>query len=170
MSVSHKIVNVSVGHNIVLYIVLVMGADRLVLTIVCNGPYWWPVDYRLRNGHGTRSKTTELGLRVFCDLHTFLVWLTDTCKINLNCPYFYLSQLKNIFGFALSVGFYAQKFPFEEKNHLICILQLIWFSVALRSCGRKIVFKSREWEKKIISCTLYCWKWLIIDSCNPTQV
>ena len=52
--------------------ILVRGADRLVLTMVCNGPYWCPVDYMLRNCHGTWSKTTKTGLRVFCDLQTFL--------------------------------------------------------------------------------------------------
>ena len=71
-NVSHKIVNVSVSHKIVVYRVLVRGADRLVLTIVCNGLYWYPVYYMLRNGQGTWSKTTKTGLRVFYDLQTFL--------------------------------------------------------------------------------------------------
>ena len=150
MSVSHKIVNVSVSHKIVIYRVLVRGADRWVLTMVCNGPYWCPVDYMLRNGHGTWSKTTKTGLRVFCDLQTFLAWLTDTCKIYLNCPYFYLSQFEHIFGFALSVYFYAQIFPFgEKKSHDMYFCSYSDFSVALRSCGRKNVCKSREWKWNI---------------------
>ena len=89
--------------------------------VVCNGPYWCPVDYMLRNGHRTWSKTTKIGLRVFCDLQTFLAILTDTWKIRLNCPYFYLCQFEHIFCFALSVYFYAQIFPFGEKNPMICI-------------------------------------------------
>ena len=125
MSVSHKIVNVSVSHKIVIYRVLVRGADRWVLTMVYNGPYWCLEDYMLRNYHGTWSKTTKTGLRVFCDLQTFLAWLTDTCKIYLNCPYFYLSQFEHIFGFALSAYFSAHIFPFGVKNHLICIFAVI---------------------------------------------
>ena len=125
VSVSLKIVIMSVHHKIVIYRVLVRGADRLVLTMVCNGPYWCPVDYMLKNCHGTWSKTNKKGLQVFCDLQTFFAWLTDTCKINLNWPYFYLSQFEHIFGFDLSLYFYAQIFPFGEKNHMICIFEVI---------------------------------------------
>ena len=70
MSVSQKIVNVSVSHKIVIYRVLVRGADRLVLTMVCNGPYWCLVDYMLRNGHGTWSKRTK-------NRFQSIWWLTD---------------------------------------------------------------------------------------------
>ena len=124
-NVSHKIVNVSVSHKIVVYRVLVRRADRLVLTMVCNGPLWCLVDYMLRNDHGTWSKTTKTGFRVFCDLHTFLAWLTDTFKIYLNWPYFYLCQFEHIFGFALSVYLCAQIFPFGEKNYTTCIFAVI---------------------------------------------
>ena len=53
MSVSQKILNVCVSHKIVIYRVLVRGTDELVSTMVCNGPYWCPVDYMLRNGYET---------------------------------------------------------------------------------------------------------------------
>ena len=46
-------------------------------------------------------------------------------KIYLICPYFYLSQFEKLFGFAISVYFYAQIFPFEEKNHMLCIFAVI---------------------------------------------
>ena len=59
MSVSHKIVNVSVSHKIVIYRVLVRGADRLVLKMVCNGPYWCPVDWMLRNGQKQLKQVKE---------------------------------------------------------------------------------------------------------------
>ena len=114
-SLSHKILNVSVSHKMVIYRVLVRGADRLVLIMVCNGLHWCPVDYMLRNGHGTWSKTTKTGLRVFCDLQTFLARLTDTCDNYLNCPYFYLNHFEHIIGFALSLYFYEQIFLFGEK-------------------------------------------------------
>ena len=45
MSVSHKIDNMSVSHKIVIYRVFLRGADRGVLTMVCDGPNWCPVDY-----------------------------------------------------------------------------------------------------------------------------
>ena len=45
VSVSHKIQNVSVSHKIVIYRVFLRGADRGVLTMVCDGPNWCPVDY-----------------------------------------------------------------------------------------------------------------------------
>ena len=61
VSVSHNIVNMSVSHKVVIYRVLVRGADGLVLTMVCNGPYWCLVDYMLRNCHGTLSKTSKTG-------------------------------------------------------------------------------------------------------------
>ena len=43
--VSNKIENVSVSHEIVIYKVFQRGADRGVLTMVCDGPNWCPVDY-----------------------------------------------------------------------------------------------------------------------------
>ena len=46
--------------------------DRGVLTMVCVNPYWCPVDYMQRNYHGAWSKTGKTGIRVFCDLKTFL--------------------------------------------------------------------------------------------------
>ena len=48
VSVSHKIENVSVNHEIIIYRVFLRGADRGVLTMVCNGPYWCLVDYMYR--------------------------------------------------------------------------------------------------------------------------
>ena len=97
----------------------------VVLTMVCNGPYWCLVNYMLRNCHRTWSKTTKTGLRVFCDLHTFLVWLTDTCKIYLNCPYFYLSQFEFFFVLTYERIFMHKSFHLERKNHMICIFAVI---------------------------------------------
>ena len=45
VSVSHKIENVSVSHKIVIYRLFLRGADRGALTMVCDGPNCWPVDY-----------------------------------------------------------------------------------------------------------------------------
>ena len=45
VSVSHKIEKVSVSHKIVIYRVFLRGADRGVLSMVCDCPNWGPVDY-----------------------------------------------------------------------------------------------------------------------------
>ena len=96
------------------------------------------------------QKQLKTGLRVICDLQTFLAWLTDTCKIYLNCPYFYLSQFEHIFGFALSMYFYAQIFPLgEKKSNDMYFWSYSNFSIALRSCGRKNFCKSRKWKWNI---------------------
>ena len=49
LSGSHKIVNVSVSHKTVIFSVLVRGANIWVLTMVFDGPYWYLVDYMLKN-------------------------------------------------------------------------------------------------------------------------
>ena len=128
VSVSHKIVNVSVSHKIVIYRVLVRGADRLVLTMVCNGPYWCLVDYMLRDGHGTWSKTTKIV--VFCVLS--ILWLTDISCVTyrhllkyLNFPYFYLCHFEHIFDFALSVYFLCTNLSIWREKHNICIFAVI---------------------------------------------
>ena len=97
--------------------------------MVCNGPYWCPVDDMLRKGHGTWSKRTKTGLGQV----TYRHYLRDY----LNCPYFYLSQFEHIFGFALSAYFNAQIIPFgEQKSHDMYLCSYSDFSVALRPCCR----------------------------------
>ena len=64
--------------------------------------------------------------KVFCDLQTFLTLLTDTCKIDLNGPYFYITQFENIVSFALSVYFLCTNlFIWREKNHMVCIFSVM---------------------------------------------
>ena len=103
VSVSDKKDNVSVSHKIVIYRVFLRGADRGVLTMVCDGPNWCPVDYMLRNYHGTWSKTEK-------NRHKSILWLTDVSCVTyrhlknlVQGPVFPLSQFEHIFCFALSV-------------------------------------------------------------------
>ena len=90
-SVSHKIENVSVSHKIVMYRVFLRGADRGVLTMVCNGHNWYLVDYMLINCHGPLSKTEE-------NSHRGIFWLTDISCVT----YKHLRNLLQVLIFPLN--------------------------------------------------------------------
>ena len=149
MSVSLKIVNVSVSHKIVIYRVILRGLDRGGRTIVCDGPYWCLADYMLRNIYKTLSNTAKKrhneNKKYFVTYRHFLSDLQTLSIFFLNCPYFYLIQFKHIFVFALSVNFMHKSCHLERKNRMICFFcRYSDFSGAPRSCGRKNVCKSRK--------------------------
>ena len=101
VSVIHKIVNVSVSHKIVIYRVILSGLDKIGWTMVCNGPNLCLADNMLRKKYQTQLKRGIIKILSILWLTHISSGLTDTCKIYLNCPYFYLSQFENVFGFAL---------------------------------------------------------------------
>ena len=156
VSVSHKIQSVFVSHKIVLLKCVCKsqnshikgpceGGNRWVLTMVCNGPYWCPMDYMLRNGHGTWSKETKNKLKS-------ILWLTDIyCAayrhlLNLfKLTIFLPMSVWTYTWFCLIAVFLCTNLSiWREKITWYVFLQLFWFSVALRSCGKQNVCKSCE--------------------------
>ena len=114
MSVSHKIVNVSVSHIIVICRVILRELDGGGQTMVGSGS-------------NITTKHCQTHLRRGITKILSILWLTDISgvtyrhlQIYLNYPFLYLSQFEHVFGFALSVYFFTQLFPFgEEKSHVM---------------------------------------------------
>ena len=128
MSVSHKIVNVSVSHKRVIYRVFLRGLDRGVQTMVCNGPTWCLADNRLRNNY---QPQLQRGITKILSI----LWLTDISCVtyrhlqNLSkFPIFLPKSVWTCIWFCLiSVFFMDKSFHLERKISWYVFLQLFWF-------------------------------------------
>ena len=114
--VSHKEANVCVSHKILIHQVLPRGLDK-------EGWQWsamvlfgaWRITCKeITSKPGL--KQLKQNSKVFCDLHTFLAWLTHECNIFSIAYICLIGNFENIFCFAISVYFLCTNlFIWREK-------------------------------------------------------
>ena len=155
MSVSHKIVNVSVSHKIVIYRVILRGLDRGGQTMVCNGPNWCLTDNMLRNNYQTLSNTAKKrhnkNIKYFVTYRHFLRDLQTLAKI-IKLPIFLPKSVWTWIRFCLISVFLCTNHPiWKEKIHGMYFCSYSDFSVSLWSCGGKMsVGHANEYEIYIL--------------------
>ena len=128
MSVSHKIVNVSVSHKIVIFRVFLRGLDRGGQTMVCNGPTWCLADNMLRNNYQTQL---QRGITKILSIF----WLTDFFCVTyrrlqnlFKLPIFLPQSVWTCIRFCLVSVFLCTNLSiWREKISWYVFLQLFWF-------------------------------------------
>ena len=131
MSVSHKIVNVSVSHKIVIYRVILRGLDRGDRTVVCNDPNWCLADYMLRYNYQSLSNPARKGhnksINYFVTYRHFLRDLRTLSK-KFKLFIFLPKSVQTYICFCLiSVFLYTNLSIWREKITWYVFLQLFWF-------------------------------------------